>query len=343
MSFGRRIFPAWRRRTGRAPNRERPLAELLQGPDVDDHHLRTRLEQGFRLQRGDHEEAVRPRRQLGRLGGSGWGGLPPCRRNRGVRSRPAFLISRLSSRVHLQYRCAGGVTDPPSATGLSKRAALQREDPMHSGGIRFVLDLVDAPPPQPHASIRSGSPSLVPMSLLTSLAAKFRASSRAAAAAPGAATEEAVETFRDGINCTQAILSAWGARHGLDRDTALRLGGAFGSGMNMGETCGAVTGALMVIGLRHAKVSKAGFFFAGPHRAGDPRVRRALQGPQRYGLLQGVARLRPGDLTGARCRERRDRSFKTRVPEVRPRCRRSLKRCEGAPHTRKSGRSIVAC
>ena len=57
----------------------------------------------------------------------------------------------------------------------------------------------------------------------------------------------AVETFRDGINCTQAILSAWGSRHGLDRDTAMKLGGAFGSGMNMGETCGAVTGALMVI------------------------------------------------------------------------------------------------
>ena len=39
---------------------------------------------------------------------------------------------------------------------------------------------------------------------------------------------------------------------GLERDLALRVAGAFGGGMaRMGETCGAVTGALMVIGLKH--------------------------------------------------------------------------------------------
>ncbi len=38
---------------------------------------------------------------------------------------------------------------------------------------------------------------------------------------------------------------------------ALRVAGAFGAGMaRTGETCGAVTGALMVIGLHHAKVQK---------------------------------------------------------------------------------------
>jgi len=39
---------------------------------------------------------------------------------------------------------------------------------------------------------------------------------------------------------------------GLDRELALRVAGAFGGGMaRMGETCGAVTGALMVIGLKY--------------------------------------------------------------------------------------------
>ena len=39
---------------------------------------------------------------------------------------------------------------------------------------------------------------------------------------------------------------------GLERELALRVAGAFGGGMaRMGEACGAVTGALMVIGLKY--------------------------------------------------------------------------------------------
>lgn len=45
----------------------------------------------------------------------------------------------------------------------------------------------------------------------------------------------------------------YGLRFGLDREIALKIAGAFGSGMGMGETCGAVTGAFMVIGLKHGK------------------------------------------------------------------------------------------
>ncbi len=50
------------------------------------------------------------------------------------------------------------------------------------------------------------------------------------------------------------MLSAYGTRFGLDRETALKVSGAFGGGMGrMGGTCGAVTGAFMVIGLKHGK------------------------------------------------------------------------------------------
>jgi C_GCAxxG_C_C family probable redox protein len=50
------------------------------------------------------------------------------------------------------------------------------------------------------------------------------------------------------------VLSTYGVRSGLDRETALRIAGAFGAGMaRTGETCGSVNGALMVIGLKHAK------------------------------------------------------------------------------------------
>ena len=65
----------------------------------------------------------------------------------------------------------------------------------------------------------------------------------------------AVTTFGEGFSCSQAVLSALAPGLGLDRETALRVAGAFGGGMGrMGLTCGAVTGALMVIGLKYGNV-----------------------------------------------------------------------------------------
>ena len=56
--------------------------------------------------------------------------------------------------------------------------------------------------------------------------------------------ERTVACFKDGLNCTQAVLSTYGPQFGLDRENAVKIAKAFGSGMGMGETCGAVTGAL---------------------------------------------------------------------------------------------------
>lgn len=67
--------------------------------------------------------------------------------------------------------------------------------------------------------------------------------------------EIAVSSFDSGSTCSQAILSTLGPRFGLNHELALCVAGAFGGGMaRMGETCGAVTGALMVIGLCYGKV-----------------------------------------------------------------------------------------
>jgi len=69
--------------------------------------------------------------------------------------------------------------------------------------------------------------------------------------------DQAVACFAKGFNCSQAVLSACGSKFGLDQDTALKVAGAFGGGMaRMGETCGAVTGAFMVIGLKHSKIKQ---------------------------------------------------------------------------------------
>ena len=68
--------------------------------------------------------------------------------------------------------------------------------------------------------------------------------------------DDAAAIFSQHFNCSQAVLASCGPRHGLDRQTALRVAEAFGGGMGrMGLTCGAVTGAFMVIGLVHAKLT----------------------------------------------------------------------------------------
>ena len=51
------------------------------------------------------------------------------------------------------------------------------------------------------------------------------------------------------FNCCQSVLVPFADVCGLDRDTAFQLGATFGSGMRHGSTCGAVTSALMVLGL----------------------------------------------------------------------------------------------
>ena len=63
--------------------------------------------------------------------------------------------------------------------------------------------------------------------------------------------EQAVGCFKSGCNCAQAILTVYGAPYGLDQKAAMKLATGFGGGMGrMGEVCGALTGAFMVLGLK---------------------------------------------------------------------------------------------
>lgn len=65
--------------------------------------------------------------------------------------------------------------------------------------------------------------------------------------------DQAVSCFKEGLNCAQAILSTYGQEFGIDKTIALKISAPFGAGMaRMSETCGAVTGALMVLGLKYA-------------------------------------------------------------------------------------------
>jgi C_GCAxxG_C_C family probable redox protein len=72
-----------------------------------------------------------------------------------------------------------------------------------------------------------------------------------------ASIDNAVAMFAQGYNCAQSVLACCGSQFGISRDLAIRLGQAFGGGMcHLGQTCGAVTGAMMVIGLRHSKADQ---------------------------------------------------------------------------------------
>ncbi len=50
-------------------------------------------------------------------------------------------------------------------------------------------------------------------------------------------------------NCAQSVLVTFAAEMGLTEQQAYDLGAHFGSGMRHGGTCGALTGALMVLGM----------------------------------------------------------------------------------------------
>ena len=50
-------------------------------------------------------------------------------------------------------------------------------------------------------------------------------------------------------NCCQAVLVPFAAEMGVTEEQAYKMGAHFGSGMRHGSTCGAITGALMVLGM----------------------------------------------------------------------------------------------
>ena len=61
----------------------------------------------------------------------------------------------------------------------------------------------------------------------------------------------AVNYFQEDYLCSQSILMAFAPQMGIELRQAARIAAPFGAGMSRkGWTCGAVTGALMVIGLR---------------------------------------------------------------------------------------------
>jgi C_GCAxxG_C_C family probable redox protein len=66
--------------------------------------------------------------------------------------------------------------------------------------------------------------------------------------------DQASATFINGFNCAQAVFATYAEEFGIDRTEALKISCGFGAGMGRRqEVCGAVSGAILLIGSKYGK------------------------------------------------------------------------------------------
>ncbi len=107
---------------------------------------------------------------------------------------------------------------------------------------------------------------------------------------PSPAAVTAEKLHLQGFNCSQAVFATLAEPLGFDRSQALKIASPFGGGIGRtGETCGAVTGALMALGLH------TGFSEPDP-QAKEQVYARAREFMQRFKEQQGELACR--DLIG---------------------------------------------
>ena len=63
--------------------------------------------------------------------------------------------------------------------------------------------------------------------------------------------EKASRSYGSGLYCSQAVLGAFCKKYGLDEDLAHRISFGLNSGCRCADVCGAVSGAILVIGLKY--------------------------------------------------------------------------------------------
>ncbi|KSV57799.1 C-GCAxxG-C-C family protein [Acetivibrio ethanolgignens] len=65
--------------------------------------------------------------------------------------------------------------------------------------------------------------------------------------------EVIAEKFSKGFDCSQVVLEYFAKELNISSELANKVSACFGGGMAKGKTCGAVVGALMVIGLKYGQ------------------------------------------------------------------------------------------
>ena len=59
--------------------------------------------------------------------------------------------------------------------------------------------------------------------------------------------------FHSGLNCAQSVVAVFCEEYGMDKNTAIKMCSGLGAGVRSGEICGAVSGAVLVIGLKYGQ------------------------------------------------------------------------------------------
>ena len=114
--------------------------------------------------------------------------------------------------------------------------------------------------------------------------------------------DEIRDLFAQNYHCSQVVFMEVAEELGIDRDEAARLAAPLGGGMFRGDTCGAVTGAMLAIGARYGHFE--------PHdKEGDMRQQEKVkefqkQFTERFGSticreLAGYDFSQPGELMKA--------------------------------------------
>ncbi len=89
--------------------------------------------------------------------------------------------------------------------------------------------------------------------------------------------DRALDLFARQYNCAQAVVAAFGPDHGISHEDCLRMAAGFGGGIGrLGETCGAVTGAIMVLGLRHGGATAPAGGGENTGQSADPAAKAAF-------------------------------------------------------------------
>jgi C_GCAxxG_C_C family probable redox protein len=69
--------------------------------------------------------------------------------------------------------------------------------------------------------------------------------------------EVATEKFQEGFNCAQSVFYSFCDDLKFEKETALKLACGLGAGMGLkGEVCGAVSGGIIVLGLKYGSNKK---------------------------------------------------------------------------------------
>lgn len=97
--------------------------------------------------------------------------------------------------------------------------------------------------------------------------------------------------FDQGYDCGQTVLAHFAEDLDLEEETAYKLAAGFGGGMQQGDMCGCVTGALMALGLKY------GFSQPGDKVGKDIMSGKTQEFLRRFQAACGAIRCR--DLLGA--------------------------------------------